>query len=247
MITNTTKNDPIVNLLTNIVSQEAQGQRELVKSSQLPAKGGMYSNKDAKALYESLGIKVIGESKNDSMFLDVILPEGWKKTSTDHHLYTQLVDERARARLTFFYKAAYYDREAFIYGVETRFTYHVIDYLSEEERGHYETEKIKVALQEVDIEGYYGRFEFKTQRVWVPKYQDWYIEQNHTKMYFEIYDSGILIYKSEPVFFKNKYHEKYHRYWHKKFDTFKNFLRKNAITYLDQKYPDWNNYLKHWD
>jgi hypothetical protein len=267
MITNTSQNDPLVNFLIPIEVQEKRGQQELVRSSQLPAKGNPYGKVSAVEAYERLGINVIGPSKGDPIFLDVVLPEGWKKESTDHSMYTKLIDDRGRQRMTFFYKAAFYDREAFISTIERRFDFRVFENLSEEERGHYESRMVKVLIEddgadyrvwaddpvveEMMIDGSIykrpiKRYRMEKQKEWIAKYKDWHEEKNNTPMYFEIYDCGKLIFRSQPTFFKNTYHEKFHMYWHKKYDTFKNRLRKEAIQYLDQHYPSWNDTVAYW-
>lgn len=97
-----------------IERQESQGQKEVIESQQLPKKSNPYSDVDASAQYESMGIKVVGESKGDNLFLDVVLPKGWKKQATDHSMWNHLVDDKGRKRAMFFYKAAFYDRDAFI-------------------------------------------------------------------------------------------------------------------------------------
>jgi len=97
---------------SGIEAQEAQGQKELVNSAQLPSKMGMSG--DASDFYYSVGIKVIGESEGDNLFYDVELPEGWQKKSTDHSMWSELIDDQGRKRAGIFYKAAFYDRYAFI-------------------------------------------------------------------------------------------------------------------------------------
>lgn len=118
-INNTEKEDPMLKLLVamgengkGIEAQEAQGQRELVSSAQLPSKMGIRD--DAKDFYEKVGIKVIGLTEGDEMFYDVELPEGWEKRSTDHSMWSELIDDKGRKRAGIFYKAAFYDRDAFI-------------------------------------------------------------------------------------------------------------------------------------
>lgn len=102
-----------------IEAQEAQGQRELTRSKQegivqqLPVKinsGG----KNAKDEYEKMGIKVIGKTKGDDQFYDVKLPVAWNINPTDHPMWSTLFDEHGKKRATIFYKAAFYDREAFV-------------------------------------------------------------------------------------------------------------------------------------
>jgi hypothetical protein len=112
MIENTTKNprpewlgggDP-----ESIERQEAQGQRQLVVSSQLPARG-LFPEDAARC-----GIHVLQPSPGDPLFLDVVLPTGWTLKPTDHAMWSELVDDTGVKRASIFYKAAFYDRDAFI-------------------------------------------------------------------------------------------------------------------------------------
>lgn len=97
-----------------IETQEALGQRELIVSEQLPIKVNFPYGANAKELYESMGIEVVGPTERDDQFYDVKLPAGWKKVGTGHAMWTDLVDDKGVKRASIFYKAAFYDREAFI-------------------------------------------------------------------------------------------------------------------------------------
>jgi hypothetical protein len=44
----------------------------------------------------------------------VSLPPGWKVVPTDHSMWSDLVDAKGEKRASIFYKAAFYDRDAFI-------------------------------------------------------------------------------------------------------------------------------------
>lgn len=85
-------------------AQEARGQRELVRSSVLPSTG----------IKDIPWAKVLGPVEDDPMFTHVELPEGWSKKPTDHSMWSAVVDDRGRTRANVFYKAASYDRRAFI-------------------------------------------------------------------------------------------------------------------------------------
>jgi len=98
-----------------IERQEAEGQDDLVNSDQLPAKLNSYgTDNDPKEQYKKMGIKVIGQTEGDDLFLDVILPDGWRKEATDHSMWSKLVDHKGRTRASIFYKASFYDRDSFI-------------------------------------------------------------------------------------------------------------------------------------
>lgn len=93
-----------------VEEQEAAGQGSFVGSDTLPAD----VRGDTKAILEAAGVKFLGEVEGDAKFQYVELPEGWKKVATDHSLWSHLYDERWRKRAAMFYKAAFYDRDAFI-------------------------------------------------------------------------------------------------------------------------------------
>lgn len=111
-IRNTSTQDPLVQLFAamgngGIAAQEARGQRELETDSALPTEG-------LDKLPSQWGIQVIGPRKSDPIFTDVILPAGWKVQPTDHSMWSDLVDAGGAKRASIFYKAAFYDRSAFI-------------------------------------------------------------------------------------------------------------------------------------
>ena len=112
MIKNTS-NEPHVSWLLGgnpnaIVAQEKEGQAQLVGGSQLPTDGL------SKVTEKLLGVVVNSLSDGDPMFSDVTLPEGWEIKPTDHDMWTTLHDETGKERASMFYKAAFYDRSAFI-------------------------------------------------------------------------------------------------------------------------------------
>lgn len=88
-----------------IEALEAEGQRRLVKSTQLPVHG----SEDPR--WATFGLK-FGERPTDDIFRDVELPHGWRLEPTEHPMWSALVDEKGRKRAAVFYKAAFYDRSA---------------------------------------------------------------------------------------------------------------------------------------
>lgn len=119
MINNTSKNPHPEWLMGGnpnaIEDQELKGQQELVNSSQLPSQlnsSSDKSDKDAEEAYTRMGIKVLGHSPGDDLFLDVDLPSGWKIVPTDHAMWSKLIDDAGKVRASIFYKAAFYDRKA---------------------------------------------------------------------------------------------------------------------------------------
>lgn len=114
-----TKKEPNIDWLfggnpSAIEAQEAQGQKELVESTQLPKKCNSPNRINASEQYHKMGIKTFTSSKGDDLFIGVKLPNGWAKKATGHSMWNNLIDDKGRVRATFFYKAAFYDRDAFI-------------------------------------------------------------------------------------------------------------------------------------
>ena len=92
-----------------IQAQEAQGQKDLVASTQLPVKG----TDGNEAAWTDLGVELLPIEGSD-IFRGAVLPAGWKKVRTDHSMWSHLVDETGKVRAEIFYKAAFYDRSAFV-------------------------------------------------------------------------------------------------------------------------------------
>lgn len=117
-IENTSNRDPLLHLMgalggdsdSYITGMEAAGQAQLVNSTELPTEMNSGTDDDLRALGFVLG----GPDPGDPMFRPVTLPGGWRKERTDHSMWSKVVDELGRPRLTVFYKAAFYDRDAFI-------------------------------------------------------------------------------------------------------------------------------------
>lgn len=113
-ITNTTReavSSPALGFLAALCPevQEVQGQHELVASELLPTK--MDRQRDA---FEKLGFVFGAPVAGDNLFQEAKLPAGWTKRRTDHPMWSEIVDAQGRVRVSIFYKAAFYDREAFM-------------------------------------------------------------------------------------------------------------------------------------
>lgn len=91
-----------------IEEQESAGQQSFVNSDTLPTE---MDDASRKALL-SAGVKFLGPVQGDPVFQYVSLPRGWKKVSTGHSMWSDLVDDKDRKRASIFYKAAFYDRSA---------------------------------------------------------------------------------------------------------------------------------------
>lgn len=93
-----------------IEAQEAQGQRDLVANSQLPVK----CPPALKAALEAAGVIFGAQTPGDKLFCSATLPKGWRKQGSDHDMWSYLLDDKGQKRASIFYKAAFYDRDAFI-------------------------------------------------------------------------------------------------------------------------------------
>lgn len=91
-----------------IERQEAQGQQEFVKNERLPR-----NLNGAREALEARGV-VFGNT-GDDLFVDVKLPAGWQKRATSHSMWSELFDDQGKKVASIFYKAAFYDRDAFLY------------------------------------------------------------------------------------------------------------------------------------
>lgn len=102
---------------TLIEEQERNGQVQLANSAQLPRiirGGGGVSDVQAKQKLEDMGVKFLRESPRDNLFYDVELPKGWAVKPTDHSMWNKLVDDKGTEIASIFFKAAFYDRDAFL-------------------------------------------------------------------------------------------------------------------------------------
>jgi len=115
----TVKRDPMLFLAEGMLfgtsaaieRQESSGQMSFVESDTLPRSG----NGEYKALLEKWGFEFLGDVEGDPLFQYVKLPAGWKKQASDHAMWSHIVDDRGRERISVFYKAAFYDRDAHYY------------------------------------------------------------------------------------------------------------------------------------
>lgn len=94
-----------------IQGQEAAGQRELVTSTRFPAEAPI-------ADLEALGFTFGPVDEHDPLFRTATLPEGWRREGSGHAMWSYILDDKGRRRVSIFYKAAFYDRRAFAHLVE---------------------------------------------------------------------------------------------------------------------------------
>lgn len=92
-----------------IEEQEKRGQQQVVNSDRLPTQ-----LQSPRSDFADLGFVFGDPDPRDPMFTSATLPEGWAREGSDHALWSYIVDEHGRRRASIFYKAAYYDRDAFM-------------------------------------------------------------------------------------------------------------------------------------
>lgn len=93
--------------------QESRGQGDFVSSDTLPR----HRDGETERALVLAGVKFLGLIEDDPLFQYVTLPKGWRKESTSHSMWSNLLDEKGRIRFAIFYKAAFYDRDARISAV----------------------------------------------------------------------------------------------------------------------------------
>ena len=91
-----------------IEASEAQGQCELCLEAVLP----IQRDAACEAALKSRGVVFSGA--REDLFEKVTLPRGWSKQPTDHSMWSELVDDKGVVVAMMFYKAAFYDRDAFM-------------------------------------------------------------------------------------------------------------------------------------
>jgi hypothetical protein len=224
-IRNTEKDELERKLLTSlpggIEAQEAQGQKELVSSSQLPVKVNYPHGSEIKEICEKLNIEIMEDlDSDDDLFMSVILPKGWIKRGTNHSMWSELLDDKGNVRATIFYKAAFYDREAFI-NFNRKISHFVNregfcnDDYSYNEKGIYNSYSTPFIGM---IKTNKGEVLFKTKSYELPiEYEDY----DGTRRYSERYK-----------FISN---------------IIKKVLLKECLGFLKENYPEWESIYSYWD
>ena len=92
-----------------IERSEKMGQQQLATDqNRIP----IQSNRASDEVTRETGI-LFGDLFDD-LFVMVQLPAGWRIVATEHSMWSDLVDDTGTRRARLFYKAAYYDRRAFM-------------------------------------------------------------------------------------------------------------------------------------
>lgn len=108
---------------TAINNIEKQGRDNILSKTQLPIYASEINGKrfwereDSKELvkekYKEIGIEII--NKENDLFYNVKLPENIKLKPTESNYWTNLIDNNGKELGSIFYKAVFYDRDAFIF------------------------------------------------------------------------------------------------------------------------------------
>jgi len=205
-----------------IEHQEKRGQQEAVKSDTLPTRGLNHS------AFVAMGIKIGKPVPGDSLFTFVELPKGWKKQPTDHTMYSDVVDEKGRKRASFFYKAAYYDRDANIYPtLRYEATYEPV--------GGWKADGDAPCFAVVKDSGN----------------EIWRSQKPLGKETTEQAASRVAKYRAELEKLTGEEHMAFKRKYDHMLDSWprsrSDMARSAACDYLDQHFPKWGDYLAYWD
>jgi hypothetical protein len=204
-----------------IENQERRGQADMTRAQRLPRKvnsnslpseiffAGVSNDMDyetrsqitnanveayTRVQYEKMGIEIISE--HDELFWNVKLPKGWEIKPTDHSMWNELLDNKGRKRMTFFYKAAFYDRDAFS-NLQTRYQLDVTHIADSADYDIWKKSDIQGMVKDGDT------IIYQTKRV--PAVED-YVEEDKIK-------NGLW---EELKTFMNEHHPDYknvHAYW----------------------------------
>ena len=98
----------IVGTSAAIENQEKRGQAQVVHSEILPRDTRGITRQQLERIGFVLGANI------DDLFVEATLPAGWQKQPTDHSMWSKILDDQGRERFSVFYKAAFYDRSAFL-------------------------------------------------------------------------------------------------------------------------------------
>lgn len=117
-----------------IRAQERAGKAQLVHSDRLPTD----LSSDDQTDFEALGFTFGEPDLADPLFRPVTLPDGWSKTGSDHDMWSYVLDQHGRRRVAVFYKAAFYDRRAFmrlntVYGYVSECVRQGVDIVTDDE------------------------------------------------------------------------------------------------------------------
>lgn len=236
-----------------IERQEKRGKIALKNSFNLPIKynGDLKEQREYSNSLKSMGIKILEES--DDLFMKVELPEGWKIKPTDHSMWSNLIDDKGRERASIFYKAAFYDREAFIsFNRRFNISYEIADY--DKKLFEHQPEYIQDGFEEVfdPVENNWG-FTYKAVKKPTYKKNPNYIkltgyEKYSQPFHYEVHDNdGTILFKSNIVKTDFDYSKDRHWEFYNHRDKIVEKAKNQCKEWLNNNYPGWESSLAHWD
>lgn len=98
---------------TPVEDAEKSGQSRMIAKKQLPIKANSrtINNNQLRKKYQELGIEILSEA--DEYFYNVKLPSNIEIKATDHAMWNEVYQDGNKIA-SFFYKASFYDKDAFI-------------------------------------------------------------------------------------------------------------------------------------
>lgn len=112
--------NPLLTLLGAIGNPERgitesfrNGQSALNGEAVIPVRLNAYEG-DGKKLLTDMGFTLGGSVQGDPLFQRALLPEGWQKKSTNHYLWSNIIDSNGFIRFEVFFSSVMWDREAFM-------------------------------------------------------------------------------------------------------------------------------------
>jgi len=228
-----------------------------------------------KEQYERMGIEITGEY--DDLFYTVELPEGWQIKSTDHPMWNAVVDAKGRKRISFFYKSAFYDRDAFS-NFERRI--HISSEIADYDEKKYEHQPEYVPTGQVkkvwvdehgnevsnepayhqhleaDYDQYGSSAPRKTYRqINKPVYEK---NPNYVKLtgyekysqpfHYEVYDyDGTVLFRSDVVKTDYEYAPTIHRKFYSHLDQVRCRAQEQCEEWLKVNYPNWKDFHAYWN
>lgn len=104
----------------SIEASERRGTQMQARTQTLPTEGlrRLYS---PGAPYAALGIIIGDTDPNDALFTPVTLPDGWSIAPTAHSMWNEVLDDKGRPRIPYFYKASFHDTKATIHAPDRRY------------------------------------------------------------------------------------------------------------------------------
>ncbi len=206
-----------------ITDMEARGQKEVCsQTSRLPAKWNHHHEEYDEAIRAFLeaGLQFGEAVADDPLWQEVELPEGWKIEATEHSMWNVVRDVLGRVRISFFYKAAFYDRDAFM-SAQTRFdaTYRDVDWEAEPENRRF---------QGVVTDG--GSISQGGKIIW--QSEEFRDSEDYRKLRTDLEWARGLSPEERSKICES---------------TGSVLARKASIAWLDKRYPDWVKLYAYWD